>query len=49
MKDLNFAGNEAARRLINREIDEPGAIEWLQKYNVMEPARAQQRVKFIQR
>ncbi len=49
MKDLNYAVNEAARRLINGEIDEPGAIEWLQKYNVMEPARAQQRVKFIQR
>jgi hypothetical protein len=49
MKDLNFAGNEAARRLINGEIDEPGAVQWLQKYAVMEPARAQQRVKFIKR
>lgn len=49
MKDLNFAVNEAARRLINGEIDEKAAAEWLQKYAVMEPARAQQRVKFIQR
>jgi len=49
MKDLNYAGNEAARRLINGEIDEKAAVEWLQKYGVMEPARAQQRVKFIQR
>ena len=49
MKELNFAGNEAARRLINGEIDEKAAVEWLQKYNVMEPARAQQRVKFIRR
>jgi hypothetical protein len=49
MKDLNYAGNEAARRLINGEIDEKAATEWLQKYAVMEPARAQQRVKFIQR
>ncbi|HWY39545.1 MAG TPA: hypothetical protein VNX27_02000 [Chthoniobacterales bacterium] len=49
MKELNYAGNEAARRLINGEIDEKGATEWLQKYAVMEPARAQQRVKFIQR
>jgi hypothetical protein len=48
-KELNYAGNEAARRLINGEIDEKGATEWLQKYAVMEPARAQQRVKFIQR
>ncbi len=49
MKELNYAGNEAARRWINGEIDEKAAVEWLQKYNVMEPARAQQRMKFIQK
>jgi len=49
MKDLSYAGNEAARRLINGEIDENAAVQWLQKYAVMEPARAQQRVKFIKR
>ena len=49
MKDLDYATNEAARRLINGEIDESAAVQWLQKYAVMEPARAQQRVKFIQR
>ena len=49
MKDLNYAVNEAARRLINGEIDEKAAAEWLEKYAVMEPPRAQQRVKFIRR
>ena len=49
MKQLDYAVNEAARRLINGEIDENAAVQWLQKYAVMEPARAQQRVKFIQR
>ena len=49
MKELDYAANEAARRLINGEIDESAAVQWLQKYAVMEPARAQQRVKFIQR
>src|SRR5207244_9813498 len=49
MKELNYAGNEAAGRLINGEIDDKAAAEWLQKYAVMEPARAQQRLKFIQR
>ncbi|PYK29937.1 MAG: hypothetical protein DME57_08610 [Verrucomicrobia bacterium] len=49
MKDLNYAANEAARKLINGEIDENAAAEWLQKYAVMEPPRAKQRVKFIQR
>jgi hypothetical protein len=49
MKGLDYATNEAARRLINGEIDESSAVQWLQKYAVMEPARAQQRVKFIKR
>jgi hypothetical protein len=49
MKQLDYAVNEAARRLINNEINESAAVQWLQKYAVMEPARAQQRVKFIQR
>jgi len=49
MKQLDYAVNEAARRLINGEIDERAAVQWLQKYAVMEPARAEQRVKFIQR
>jgi hypothetical protein len=49
MKQLDYAVNEAARRLINGEIDENAAAQWLQKYAVMEPPRAQQRVKFIQR
>lgn len=49
MKQLDYAVNEAARRLINGEIDESASAQWLQKYAVMEPARAQQRVKFIKR
>ena len=49
MKQLDYAANEAARRLVNGEIDESAAAQWLQKYAVMEPARAQQRVKFIKR
>ena len=49
MKQLDYGVNEAARRLINGEIDENAAVQWLQKYAVMEPARAQQRVKFIRR
>jgi hypothetical protein len=49
MKQLDYAANEAARRLINGEIDENAVVQWLQKYAVMEPPRAEQRVKFIQR
>ena len=49
IKQLEYATNEAARRLLNGEIDESAAMQWLQKYAVMEPARAQQRVRFIKR
>lgn len=49
VKTLGFAGNEAARRLINGEGDESAAVAWLEKYALMDPARARQRVKFIQR
>ena len=49
MKQLDYAANEAARRLVNGEIEENAAAQWLQKYAVMDPARAQQRVKFIKR
>ena len=49
MKELDYAVNEAARRLVNGEIDENAAAQWLQKYAVMDPKRAQQRVKFIKR
>jgi hypothetical protein len=48
-KELSFAGNEAARRLINGEITATEAAAWLEKYTLMEPARAQQRVKFIEK
>jgi hypothetical protein len=47
-EDLSYAGNEAARKLINGEIDGKAAAEWLEKYALMEPARAQQRLKFIE-
>jgi len=49
MKQLDYAVNEAARRLIDGEIDEDGAVQWLQKYAVMDLPRAQKQVKFIQR
>lgn len=43
-----YAGNEAARRYLNGEINASQAAEWLTKYALMAPARAQQRVKFIE-
>jgi hypothetical protein len=47
-KQLGYAVNEAARRLVNGEIDANGAAAWLEKYALLDPARAKQRVQFIE-
>jgi len=44
---LSYAGNEAARRYLDGEINAAQAAEWLAKYALMSPARAKQRVKFM--
>ena len=46
-KELAYAGNEAARRYLNGEIDAGAAAGWLTRYALMEPARAEQRVRFF--
>jgi hypothetical protein len=46
-EELAYAGNEAARRYLNGEIDAAAAADWLTRYALMEPARARQRVRFI--
>ena len=43
----SYAGNEAARRYLDREISAREAAEWLTTYALMAPARAAQRVKFF--
>jgi hypothetical protein len=42
-----YAGNEAARRYLDGQIDADQAAEWLSNYALMAPARARQRVKFF--
>ncbi|MFM8533413.1 MAG: hypothetical protein ACKOEC_07450, partial [Acidimicrobiia bacterium] len=44
---LSYAGNEAARLLIDGKIDRNGAIAWLEKYAMYTKPRAEQRLKFI--
>ena len=48
MQELSYAGNEAARQLIDGKIDAAAATAWLEKYAMLEPARAQLRVRFIE-
>jgi hypothetical protein len=45
---LSYAGNEAARRYLNGEIDAKGATDWLEKYGLYSRPRAEQRVRFIE-
>lgn len=44
---LAYAGNEAARRYLNDEIDAAAAARWLTEYALMSPERAKQRVRFF--
>jgi len=44
---LSYAGNEAARRYINGEIDAAAAADWLVTYGLYSRPRAEQRVRFI--
>ena len=44
---LDYAGNEAARRYLNGEIDRAAAAAWLTRYAMMAPERAEQRTRFF--
>ena len=44
---LDYAGNEAARRYLNGQFDRGDAARWLTRYALMTPDRAQQRVRFF--
>jgi hypothetical protein len=47
VRELSYAGNEAARRYLNGEIDAAATEDWLQRYALMSPAVSRQRVKFF--
>ena len=47
VEQLDYAGNEAARRYLNKEIDAAQAAAWLERYALMPHDRAVQRVRFF--
>ena len=47
MDRLSYAGNEAARRYLNGEIDRKAAAAWLTRFALMSPPRAEQRTRFM--
>ena len=44
---LGYAGNDAARRYLNGDIDAAAAADWLEQYALMPRPRAEQRVRFM--
>ncbi len=44
---LTYAGNEAARRYLDGEIDRAEAIAWLARWAMMPADRAEQRIRFF--
>jgi hypothetical protein len=44
---LSYAGNEAARRYLDQEIDANAAAAWLERYGLYSRPRAEQRVRFF--
>lgn len=44
---LSYAGNEAARRYLNGDIDRAAAADWLTRFALMAKPRAEQRVRFM--
>jgi len=44
---LDYAGNEAARQYLNGKIDRAAAADWLTRYAMMAPERAEQRTRFF--
>jgi hypothetical protein len=47
ISQLDYAGNEAGRRYLNREIDAKEAALWLTRYALTSPERAAQRIQFM--
>ncbi|MGH9360475.1 MAG: hypothetical protein ACRD2T_01055, partial [Thermoanaerobaculia bacterium] len=47
LQRLSYAGNEAARRYLDGEIDAAAAADWLVRYALYSPERAKQRVAFF--
>lgn len=47
VRDLSYAGNVAAKRYLEGEIDAGAAVEYLVRYALMTPEQAAQRVRFF--
>jgi len=48
VKELRFAGNEAARGYLDGKMDADEAVDWLTTYSLMSRDRAEKRLRFIE-
>jgi hypothetical protein len=48
VRQLGYAGNEAARGYLDGEMNAETAVAWLSTYSLMSPKRAEQRLRFIE-
>jgi hypothetical protein len=49
VKELSYAGNEAARGYLDGVMSREKALQWLEEYELMTPERAQKRLDFMER
>lgn len=47
--ELSFAGNEAARNYLDNKWNKKETLSWLEKFSLMSPERAEQRLRFIEK
>jgi hypothetical protein len=48
LRQLSYAGNEAARGYLDGKLGRDAAQSWLERYSLMSPERAAQRMRFIE-
>lgn len=49
LEGLSYAGNEAARNYLDGKLNKEETRNWLIKYSLMSPERAEQRIKFVEK
>jgi hypothetical protein len=49
MQELDYVRNEAARRYLDGEFDRQQTVDWLERYALLSPPRAERNVRFIEK
>jgi hypothetical protein len=49
VQELDYVRNEAARRYLDGEFDRKQTAEWLERYALVSPPRAERNVQFIEK